>query len=225
MKQYQLKHPIWILLIYFVLYGILGQGILESSDPNRFHTEFIQYGLISLLIMIMIMWLCFATLKKQWAIFRSSQNKIKQLLSYFTFLFLGNLLVNLVLSPFAHGEVENQLANELLVKVDPFISGFLIIVFAPIVEEIVFRGVIFHFFRKRKKTVLPIFVSGFVFGFFHILASLIVGNFYNTIFILSYGMLGCLLAYFYYETETLWYGIFSHSLYNFLGLLIILLVK
>jgi len=81
------------------------------------------------------------------------------------------------------------------------------ILFAPFVEEIVFRRAIFGFFEK-KSIPLAILISGLSFGFIHVMSG-------DYIQLIIYGSLGLVLAYTYYRSNKNIMTVISiHMIYN-----------
>lgn len=84
---------------------------------------------------------------------------------------------------------------------------FVIVVFAPIFEEIFFRGVIFGYLKKNYNIVLAIILQALVFGILH-------GNIVQGIYAF---ILGVILALIYYYTNSLYSSIVFHLIFNLLG--------
>lgn len=82
-------------------------------------------------------------------------------------------------------------------------------VFAPLVEEIFFRGFLFQGFRERYGWVSAMLVSAAIFAAAHL----------DLVVLLPTFVLGCLLAYVYHRSNSLWPGIILHFLVNSFGLL------
>ncbi len=86
-----------------------------------------------------------------------------------------------------------------------------IVVGAPLMEELMFRGAIEgHFLRQGKSPLFAILVSGLLFGLYHMNPAQIPFAF----------LLGCLLGWLYYRTGSLWPSIVCHAVNN--GLAVIL---
>lgn len=99
-------------------------------------------------------------------------------------------------------------------------TSILTIIYAPIIEEILFRG----YFRKIiNNKYLFILLSGFIFGILHVIDD------YKTIsellYIFTYGSLGCFLAYIYYKTNNICCNIYFHFLQNFISVVLLLLIN
>ena len=103
------------------------------------------------------------------------------------------------------GEAIMKLFSELDAPVWFFIVGA---IFAPLVEEIFFRGFLFQGFRARYGWVPAMLISGFIFAAAHL----------DLVVLLPTFVLGCLLAYVYHRSNSLWPGIILHFLVNAFGL-------
>lgn len=88
-------------------------------------------------------------------------------------------------------------------------------VFAPLCEEILFRGIFMGYFFPRDK-VFAVFFSGLIFGLVHFHS----GDIFLTL--LLYCSLGWILAYYYNKTNNLFVTITIHFLNNFLPAVIML---
>lgn len=90
------------------------------------------------------------------------------------------------------------------------VTLFIVAIWAPLAEEIVFRGMIFRTLRKGFSFWAAVIISGLVFGMYHM--NWIQGV-YATI-------LGCLLAVIYEKTDSLLGAYLFHLLFNLFNYLI-----
>ncbi|HKY54292.1 MAG TPA: CPBP family intramembrane glutamic endopeptidase [Anaerolineales bacterium] len=81
-------------------------------------------------------------------------------------------------------------------------------VLAPIVEEVFFRGFVFQGFRQRYGWVNAMILSSVIFAAAHL----------DLVAFLPTFILGCLLAYMYQRTNSVWPGVILHFLINAFGL-------
>lgn len=95
---------------------------------------------------------------------------------------------------------------------------FASVVFAPIVEEMVFRGSIYNLCKKHVGKTRAMIIASFLFGFLHVYDSLLNGNFTDLIYIFLYGGLGLIINLAYEESDTIVCPILIHMLNNTLGL-------
>lgn len=82
-------------------------------------------------------------------------------------------------------------------------------IFAPLVEEIFFRGFLFQGFRARYGWITAMLLSSAIFAVAHLDLVVLIPTF----------ILGCLLAYVYHRSNSIWPGILLHFLVNSFGLL------
>ncbi|WP_227774484.1 CPBP family intramembrane glutamic endopeptidase [Paenibacillus sp. NAIST15-1] len=84
------------------------------------------------------------------------------------------------------------------------------ILFAPVVEEVIFRYIIFGYIQKRSKkfSFIAAISSSILFAAGHMSLSLFFGYFF----------VGLVLCFYYYKTETLYTSILIHITLNFIVL-------
>jgi membrane protease YdiL (CAAX protease family) len=82
------------------------------------------------------------------------------------------------------------------------------VIFAPIVEELFFRGFLFQGFRQKYGWVGGALLSSAIFGLAHLDPVALIPTF----------ILGLLLAYMYHRSNSVWPGIILHILVNAMGL-------
>ena len=82
------------------------------------------------------------------------------------------------------------------------------VIFAPIVEELFFRGFLFQGFRQKYGWVKGLLLSSVIFAAGHLDPVAFIPTF----------ILGALLAYMYHRSNSVWPGIILHFLVNALGI-------
>jgi membrane protease YdiL (CAAX protease family) len=87
-----------------------------------------------------------------------------------------------------------------------FLVGALL---APLIEEIFFRGFLFQGLRARYGWVSGILISSAIFAIAHLDPAALIPTF----------ILGCLLAYLYHRSNSIWPGVILHMLVNTFGLI------
>ena len=119
------------------------------------------------------------------------------------------LLHNSILSALKIDTQGDQI-SKIFSKLDSPIWLFLAsVVIAPLVEEIFFRGFLFQGFRQKYGWVAAIFLSSFFFAAAHLDPVAFIPTF----------ILGCVLAYTFHRSNSLWPGIIFHFLINAFGLI------
>ena len=92
------------------------------------------------------------------------------------------------------------------------------VVGAPIVEEVLFRGVVFQSLRKRNR-VLAYVVSVVLFSLYHVWSyAIAAGDPKVLLYALQYVPLTLILTWTYERSGSLWTAIAFHSSYNFLAM-------
>lgn len=100
-------------------------------------------------------------------------------------------------------------ASETVLAALPVIPLYTVL-FAPIVEEVIFRYIIFGYIQNRSKkfSILAAISSSILFAAGHLSLSLFLGYFF----------VGLVLCHYYYKTETLYTSILIHIILNFIVL-------
>lgn len=134
------------------------------------------------------------------------------------FMILSFLVANLIcIFVTRNGTSVNQTAVEALPKLLLF---FLAVIWAPVVEEIIFRFCIRNFVQSKWVFIL---LSAFVFGFLHATGE---GSLFEILFTtLPYATLGGWLAYIYYKTDNIVNNIMIHCIWNLFAVIVSLLVS
>ena len=168
---------------------------------------FYLYGNIS--VVLLLLYYAFNLENK----FVLNKKDIKRTLKYFVaflpVIFIMSFLCKLMLFEYEEQkmvvEIKKNFYNNL------FFNFFLIIIVAPIIEEIVFRGL----FYKTLKNFIP-FVQA------SIISSLIFAIIHENILSLTIlFLLSLYLTCIYERTNSILYPILTHSIFNFLNLLLI----
>ena len=85
-----------------------------------------------------------------------------------------------------------------------FISIISMAIAAPIVEELLFRGLVQDFFGEAYPKWIAIFITATIFGLIHLNPFSVINAFWG----------GLVFGYVRYETGSLWPSIFLHSMWN-----------
>lgn len=103
-------------------------------------------------------------------------------------------------------ELYKSIAQTFEMILDYPVAGFITIcILAPIIEEILFRGILLRGLLQNKVSpILSIFLSSLLFGAAHL----------NPWQFLGAGMLGAVFGFVYYRTKSLWLVMFLHALNN-----------
>lgn len=110
--------------------------------------------------------------------------------------------------PLIKSSLEDFIKNDQIFNGNPILAFISVAILAPIVEEIIFRGIIFNEAAKYKGGAFPIIISGLLFGLAHMQPIQIVYTF----------IAGLILGLVYSKTHSLPIVMFLHMLNNLLTL-------
>lgn len=129
------------------------------------------------------------------------------------------LIINLIIGFFLNDLVNpNSSAIDELVLISPNKMLVIGVLLAPVVEETLFRGVVFGTLR-RKNAVLAYAVSILLFAVYHLWTDLIF-NFHPSLllYLLQYLPAGLALAWCYEHSKSIWGSVFLHMLLNYVAI-------
>ena len=206
-----------IFIIVFVLYvsysellvhGLKGLGF----DINTLNSTYKSIFLILIDISLMIITYLIYRKENNSELRKYNHNIVK----YFTFGFImwliGVFLMissNLLIHYFYPSTVaSNEEAVQEALKLSPVYTAFAACIFAPFMEEMIFRKCIRKVFSNNFIFIL---VSGLLFGLVHNIS--VIGK-TDMIFIIPYGLFGCIFAYTYIKTKNIFVPITFHMIHN-----------
>lgn len=136
---------------------------------------------------------------------------IKEIILFFIFLIVCSFFTSLLLI----GTTDNQIRVNTDFYSDPFVQSLLIIVFAPILEECIFRYLPSRFI---KNGILYVVISSVIFAGMHVI------NYPNALYYIWFYLPTALyFGYRYYKTKDLLVTISIHCFNNFISLLPLIL--
>lgn len=209
---------------YMYIYPLIafyGSTLLNSNSHTILpEMEFMIY-IFMILFSILVGW---PLLKEEYYLYKEEKREIfpkicicfKNLL----YIYAGNLILGGIVQWLSKAESSiNQESIAEAAKVTPLLIVFTTLIFAPIVEEIVFRGAIYRFLRSRLNFIKSSIISSLLFGFIHVYLSFFTGDYNDLWYILIYGIAGFFIAKTYEETNSLYMAIFLHFLNNAISIL------
>ena len=179
------------------------------------------YSNTLLVIAFALYFLIYKRNKINWKINISDTKRI------FAYWIIGFLL-NIVISLIAQGLVSSR--NQEII-VDQLNKGGMqttltlvaILIFAPVMEEIIFRGLIQEWLGKINK-IMALIITTLAFGGLHLMASFNQGRpiIKMLIELLPYVTISFVFSYYYYKTENLWQCIVLHFVNNAMAAILLL---
>lgn len=193
---------------------------LDSDVLNAWFNFFFDFGLLLTGIF------CFKDyLKKSIEKIKCEWKKLTRwsLSNGFLMFYIANILLGVIttlLNPNATSD--NQEAISVFANVAPIPMFFSIVLFAPILEELVFRVAIFQNVYDHSR-ILAYVISSLCFGTVHIISGLMAGDLTQLLFLLPYGLLGTLFCYFYEKKDSIYVPMLIHMANNLIAYLAIVL--
>lgn len=194
----------------------------SMSDLNIYFNLLI--GIASLIPLVVVFK---SYIKESWQIFRKDllENIIWTVtiglgLTYL-FSVAGEMILNF-LAPQSE-EAANQVIVQSMIKSNAFLMFFQAVIIAPIVEELLFRGLIFNSLRQ-KNIFLAHLVSAFLFGLLHVYQYILAGDMSEWVKLIPYMFTGLSLSIVYEKRKTIFASIFAHGLKNLIATIVILLI-
>ena len=118
------------------------------------------------------------------------------------------LVINKILDAIVGGVGANEETVQSLLTQQPILAFIATTLFAPIVEELIYRKSLQDCFKNKT---LFIVISGLIFGLIHVIGS---SNPLDYLFIISYGLFGACFAKIIVETDNVYSTIMVHMFHN-----------
>lgn len=136
----------------------------------------------------------------------------------------GASIIGNVLSMILTGDIsssENQIMVEEMIKQMPILMIITVTVLAPILEETVFRLLLFTGFYERGRWFAYLLSAG-LFGLLHVYQPMLEGNFLEILKIFPYLFMGIGLCYIYERSDNILAPIFCHGIINGISVMIMI---
>ncbi|NLC65631.1 MAG: CPBP family intramembrane metalloprotease [Clostridium sp.] len=208
-----------LFLIFYIIAGVSGAYISENIT-NSVYINLVNI-LFYIILYILIVRVPLSKVDRKKIHYNPKEDKLKPLLLISPF-FILNLssviyiqILNLIDSSLVDRYLDSpNLTSNLEIYEDPVkiaIFFLVIVVMAPIVEELVFRGVLFNLLNKSIKTLPAMILSSLFFGVLH-----------SKTFIPT-AIIGFLICFIYQKTGNIKYSIMAHMFNNLIAFVMPLL--
>lgn len=149
--------------------------------------------------------------------FKNFRENTNTTFKYYLIGFLVMIISNIVIVLFfKNASANNEEAVRTLIDKAPLYMIFSVSIYAPFVEEIIFRkGIkdsVMAFSNNKFTKYLFILISGILFGSMHVIGS--VTSVYDYLYIIPYSALGISFAALLYKTDNIFSTITIHSIHN-----------
>ena len=205
--RYPLLYGAMLVLVQGVLIAILDAGGADNPIPAEDRLDDMLVILISALLTLPLIW---KFLHKKWKAegFWTRKQLTPALIAAYTLLGLAfNLLVNGLIYPSVDLAVtDNPALLDLLYQVsNPVIFFIATNLAAPLIEEVIFRGIVLERLRKTKMNIwMALIIQALIFSAFHTGGVQITYTFF----------LGIILGLVYLWSGSVWAAIIVHFVFN-----------
>ena len=224
-----------LIVLYFVVFTVAFpfllsffislMGLSYSTHENLLEIQMVIQMAFSLLIFITSLYFARDLLKESYYAIRKHKLflVLTSIVLWFVMLYSVSAVSMLVQTFTKELDSQNQKAVVSMISGFPVLGVYYTVIFAPIVEEIVFRGAIFRKLRTEKGFVIAMLASSLLFGSIHVISSLSSGNYLDLLNIFVYGVMGAYLCLSYEVTGSIYGPILVHFLNNFISIAMILI--
>lgn len=210
---------------YLYVYRIVATKITLAVQPGA--TILLPW--VQLLIYVftagVAILLAWPVLRDSWMKFRRNTGANLKMSAYLIVVILAvNMLLSLLIGLLTQtGNSVNQEEIRNASTVLPLMTILSTCVFAPIIEETVFRAGAFSCLRSRIGFWTAAIISSILFGYIHIVDSLLAGNLVDVSYLLVYAGIGMVLAYGYEKSSSCLVPGMVHAGNNIISMLFMLL--
>ncbi len=203
-------------LFFEIIYPLIGLNYNNFSIKTKLLLMLLKY-----VVFITILFLRYRKyLIEKWKDFWKNRN------NYFGIAFkwwgIGfglMLIINRILDTIVGGVGANEETVQTLLTQQPLLAFIATTLFAPIVEELIYRKSLQDCFKNEK---LFIIISGLIFGLIHVIGS---SNPLDYLFIISYGLFGACFSKIIAYTDKVYSTIMVHMFHNGILSLLSIVVK
>jgi uncharacterized protein len=216
------RQPVFALLFYVIGYLFLIPEITGLAIVLGFIAESDVYLFNGFLIGLQLVFTVFimSSLSNENVEKWSWSIRFQEIVKFVFFIYIALIAINGLISQFtAQSTSDNQLLIMEVFKEAPLYIVFVAVIFAPIVEEILFRGIIYRTLRFYKFKYIALIVSSFLFGVLHVYESILVARYEDLWFILVYMAIGWFMGVIYEKSGDILAPIALHMIYNAIAVL------
>lgn len=218
-----LKRQLFLLFHFTLGLRIFYPGILLYLIQTSGQTELLKSGWADFSLSALML---VSTLFLVWPLIRESFNAFLKhpfvhlgtIALYLPMMLLASVAVNSLAAFFStQDQSTNQSAIVTYFTEIPWLILFQALVYAPIVEEITYRGLFYRIIGRHSR-MTALILSSALFGLAHVSDALLSGNFADLWYLPTYILLGYFLAKAYERSKSLFTPMTLHFLNNLVGL-------
>lgn len=215
-----------LIIFFYVTYSSLSLIpliLLNINIETMPDILYYLYYLIMQFIFILFLYFFFQDeIKKMLVDFKNKYKEYLELaIRYWVVGLVLMIISNGIISSLTPVELpENEEAVRGLINVIPIIMTSLILFTAPIIEEFIYRKVLYDLIPFK---ILYIIISSLTFGLAHVLG--IASSLFSYLYLIPYAILGAIFAIAYIKTKNIFVTISMHFVHNLFTIITIFLMK
>lgn len=217
-KIKEIGNFIIIFFIYLVLNMLLANLFISDLNSSSIYLSTISRITVYLISLTVFIFIFSNKLIKDF--YSLTKEDLKTGFNYWilgiSIMFVSNIIIFHLLGDVSSNEIDNRL----IIKNYLIFALFSMSIYAPIVEELIFRMGLRNIFKNKYFYALT---SGAIFGSLHLLNEIITfSNPLYLLYLIPYGAMGFTFALSYYKTNNIFSTIVFHSIHNSLAILILI---
>lgn len=209
-------YPVLIYLGVTVLVSVIATIIvtfISFTKKTINPTDFVEKNIMLLNVIIQLITICiilpiYLYSKKKYYPTYKGKIKISNLIIYGIALLgistISSYLLDLLTKVYTPSDGGIEAINDVILSGSTITSIISVVILAPIMEELLFRGIILNRALSKGSILRAIIISSFLFGFVHL----------NIIQGINAFVCGIVIAYLYVKTKSLWPCIIAHMFNN-----------
>ncbi len=232
-RKLSLQMKLMIVLVVVPLYFFCGSVIVSAilkaaviefglSIDENMATALLNVLLDGVLVVITVM-IFKNSLKQQFSDFFSNlKNNLTYSFIKGPLIIYGCSLVGGLLTMLLQGNTtsENQALLETLISDHFILMALASVILAPILEELIFRGAVFAWLYEVHPVIAHV-LSGFIFGFVHVMNAVLSGDFSEILQVFGYFFMGVGLSYLYEKSNNIYVPIITHAINNLIAVVLV----
>lgn len=214
--SFNFNDSIVLLVIYFGFAQAIIPILLTVFFP-KIGMGVLNFLILGIATLISALWYRHHLVEEFKKFANNASKNITKVLSLYALMMLVNILTNIFLVEVLNiqGNSANQELVEILIGQMPLLMAISTTVFAPILEELVFRGGLYLGLKQRIGGKLATLISSASFGLIHVTSELLSsGNWVEVFLIIPYIVMGYFMLDAVKKTDSLWGGILLHFINN-----------
>lgn len=219
--------PLYLYCGSIIFNAVLKFIMITFSLQLDYNSANAYLNLMSDFVMLVIVWFVMKDLlKEQFKDFfkNTKNNLIYGCLIGVGLIYAGSFIGGVITTLFGGAQTsQNQAMIETITLTSPVLMIITTVLLAPVLEEFVFRGILFGWAYEINPKFAHI-LSAFIFAMLHIILALLSGNVAEWIQIFAYFLMAIVLSYLYEKTNNIFVPVLTHMINNLITMIIIIML-